>query len=112
MAASSRIRPRRCARVAQHSARAASSNGGNKIRAFWDKRERRSGNARSKRSGIARRIKQIQSRAARAVVEIEQRDLVVAMAGDGLQPVERDHIVAFQRIQRLAQASAAAISGR
>src|SRR3546814_6672941 len=40
---------------------------------------------------------------ARAVVEIEQRELVLAAACDGVQSVERDEGVVVQCIERLAQ---------
>ena len=40
-----------------------------------------------------------------AVVGIEQRNFIVAAAGDHIQTVQRDHIGMFERIQRIAQAT-------
>jgi len=41
--------------------------------------------------------------AARAVVEIEQRDFIVAISGNRIEIVERDHVVAFECIECSAQ---------
>src|SRR5690606_38121756 len=60
------------------------------------------------RQGVGRDAGGVEHRdagVARAVVEIEQREFVLAAAGNGVQSVERDEGIVVQRIERLAQSS-------
>ncbi len=61
---------------------------------------------------MSRGVQQASAGVAGAVVGVEQRDLVVAVAGDRVQAVEREQIGVFERVQRIAQAAGGGGNGQ